>query len=303
MDDFERIVRDIKAINIQGAESVAIASVRALACRFSNSKAKSCRILLCELDNSKRELFATRPTEPLMRNALNYITSSLVAGSKDVVKLRKDFSRARAEALAHMEKAQEAIAEEAAKKIKSGMIIFTHCHSSTVMRILKKAKQQGKRFEVYNTEARPLFQGRKMAQELSKAGIKVTHFVDSAASVALAKCDVAFIGFDALTSDGVYNKIGSGMFASVASEHKLPLYVCGDAWKYDADNLRGKGEGVECRSPKEVWPAAPRGVKVANPCFELIRPDMISGVISELGAHKHGEFIRRVKKAYPWLSR
>ncbi|MFH1237434.1 MAG: hypothetical protein V1648_03460 [Candidatus Aenigmatarchaeota archaeon] len=303
MDDFEKIVRDIKAIRIQGAESVAMASVRALACRCVNSKAKSCKILLCELNNSKRELFATRPTEPLMRNALDYITNSLDPGEKDAAKIKKAFSHARSEALTHMKKAQKTIVEEAAKKIRSGMVIFTHCHSSTVMRILKEAKRQGKRFEVYNTEARPLFQGRMTAKELASAGIKVTHFVDSAASIALAKCDIAFIGFDALTGDGVYNKIGSGMFASVASEHKVPLYVCGDAWKYDADNLRGKGEGVECRSAKEVWPAAPRGIKVANPCFELIRPGLISGVISELGIHKHDEFIRKVKKAYPWLGR
>jgi len=301
MDDFERIVRGIKAVKIQGAESVAMASVRALACRFSSSKAKSCRILLCELDNSKRELFATRPTEPFMRNALDYITNSLDPREKDVAKIKKAFSRARAEALAHMEKAQDAIAEEAAKKIRNGMIIFTHCHSSTVMPILKKAKHQGKRFEIYNTEARPLFQGRLTSKELARAGIKVTHFVDAAASVALAKCDVAFIGFDALTSDGVYNKIGSGMFAEIARNHRVPLYVCGDAWKYDADNLQGKGEGVECRSAKEVWPAAPRGIKVANPCFELIRPELISGVISELGIRSHAEFIRRVKKAYPWI--
>ena len=301
MDDFDRIVRDIKAIKIQGAEGVAMASVRALARRCANSEARSCSILLCELENSKRELFATRPTEPLMRNALNYIIGSVAANEKDTTKMKKAFSRARAEALAHMEKAQETIASAGAKKIRNGMVIFTHCHSSTVMRILKKAKHQGKRFEVYNTEARPLFQGRITAKELAAAGIKVTHFVDSAASVALARCDVAFMGFDALTKDGVYNKIGSGMFAEIAKMHKIPFYVCGDAWKYDADNLRGKGEGVECRSAKEVWPAAPRGVEVANPCFELIRPGLISGIISELGIHNHGDFIRKAKKAYPWL--
>jgi ribose 1,5-bisphosphate isomerase len=277
-----------------------MASVRALTCRFSKSKARSCKILLCELDNSKRELFATRPTEPLMRNALDYIEKSL-SGEKDTRILKKKLDKVCAETLLRFEATREKIAVLGAKKIENGMVVFTHCHSSTVMRILKKAKAQGKRFEVYNTEARPLMQGRITAKELATAGIKVTHFVDSAANVALGKADVAFLGFDAITSDGVYNKIGSGLFALAAKKQGVPLYACGDSWKFDADNLRGRGEGIEARSPKEVWPAAPRGVKIENPCFELIDRELIAGIISELGVHSHKDFIARVRKAYPWL--
>ena len=48
-------------------------------------------------------------------------------------------------------------------------------------------KKHRKKFEVYNTETRPLFQGRKTAQELRKAKIKVTTFVDAAARVALTR--------------------------------------------------------------------------------------------------------------------
>jgi len=58
--------------------------------------------------------------------------------------------------------------------VKNRDVIFTHCHSTNVVNSLIYAKKKGKKFQVYNTETRPLFQGRKTANELKKAGIKVT---------------------------------------------------------------------------------------------------------------------------------
>ena len=69
-----------------------------------------------------------------------------------------------------------------------------------VMAILKKAKEQGKKFEVYNTETRPKFQGRITATELAKLGIPVTHYIDSAARLAIKQTDMMLIGCDAIDS-------------------------------------------------------------------------------------------------------
>jgi len=59
---------------------------------------------------------------------------------------------------------------------------FDKCHQC-----FNLYKKQRKKFEVYNTETRPLFQGRKTAKELKGAGIKVTMFIDSAMDIALSK--------------------------------------------------------------------------------------------------------------------
>ncbi len=68
-----------------------------------------------------------------------------------------------------------------AKLIKKNMNIVTHCHSGSVIKILVEAHKQNKNIHVYNTETRPLYQGRKTSQDLIKAGVKDTMITDSIA--------------------------------------------------------------------------------------------------------------------------
>lgn len=301
MDNFERTLRDIKSVKIQGAENVAINAVKALEYNGLNCKTNSASAFFSEIEKSKKLLFASRPTEPLMRNAISYILDSLKSHDKNVHDLKKRLRIMCAETLEHFDSARQTIAEIGAKKIENGMVVFTHCHSSTVMAILKKAKASGRRFQVYNTEARPLLQGRASAKELAKLKIPVTHFVDSAAKIAIKKSDVVLFGFDAVTTTKIYNKIGSELFALIADKYDIPLFACGDSWKFDSKGIAGCDEKIEMRCAKEVWPAAPKGVRIENPCFEKIDPRLIAAIISELGVYPHENFIEAVEKAYPWL--
>jgi ribose 1,5-bisphosphate isomerase len=302
MDAFDKIIRDIRTVKIQGAENIAISAVKALEYRGSKIKTHSAAKFFYEIEAAKRQLFASRPTEPLMRNSLLYIIDSLKSDSNSVLDLKKSLRNLSIEVLNHFEHARQRIAEIGAKKIENGMIVFTHCHSSTVMLILKAAKAKGTRFAVYNTEARPLLQGRITAKELAKMKIPVTHFIDSAARIALKKADIFLMGFDAVTTTRVYNKIGSELFAIIADKYDVPIYACGDAWKFDPEGIAGCEEKIELRPSKEIWPSAPKGVKIENPCFEKINPELITAIISELGVYTHENFVEEVKKAYPWLS-
>ncbi len=301
MDTFERTLKDIKTVKIQGAENIALNAVKAFEYRGSKIKTHSAAKFFYEIEAAKRSLFDSRPTEPLMRNAIMYVIDSLKTDSRSVLDLKKSLRNFCSETLDHFENAQQKIADIGAKKIEKGMIVFTHCHSSTVMRIFKEAKRQGKKFQVYNTEARPLFQGRVTAKELAKMKIPVMHFVDSAARIALKKADVFLMGFDAVTTTRVYNKIGSEMFAVIADKYDVPIYACGDAWKFDPAGIAGCEEKIELRPSKEIWSSAPRGVKIENPCFEKINPELLTAIISELGVYTHENFVEEVKKAYPWL--
>ena len=203
----------------------------------------------------------------------------------------------------HFEEVDKKISEFASRKISNSTIIFTHCHSSSVMKALINAKQDGKRFEVHNTETRPLYQGRITAKELSQQGIPVVHYVDSAARIALKKADIMLLGADAITSEGkVINKIGSELFAEVADRYDIPLYICSDSWKFDPLSIFGFEEEIEKRSSKEIWPTAPKGVAIDNIAFEKIDPDLITGIISELGVYKAEVFVEEIKKVYPWIA-
>lgn len=273
MDRFSRICRDIKSLKIQGAEGVARAALEAL-----------------QIRNDKRaieKLIVLRPTEPMLRNAIKFASPDPKILSKKALRI--------------FDRAVRDIAAIGSNKIQNGMKVFTHCHSSTVMEILKEAKRQDRKFEVFCTETRPLFQGRKTAKELALARIPVTLLVDSAARLALKKCDIFLMGADAITTTKICNKIGSEMFAIIADKYDVPVYICTSSWKFDPASVFGFEEPIEKRNPREVWAQAPKGVKIMNPAFEKISPDLVSGIISELGVFKPEVFIQEVRKKHRWM--
>ncbi len=273
MNKFDQICKDIKSLKIQGAINVAKAGVEALKLKHDPASIK--------------EIISQRPTEPALRNAIDF--------SLENIKKNPD------KALKHFENAKKKIAQIGSRKIPNNSIIFTHCHSSTVINILKEAAKK-KKFQVHCTETRPKFQGRITAKELAQANIPVTLFVDSAARYALKKSDIMLIGADAILSNGkVANKVGSELFAEVAKKYDIPVFVCTNSWKFDPKTIYGYTEELEKRDNREVWEKPPKGVKISNIAFELVHPNVIDGIISELGVYDVNTFINEVKKKHPWM--
>lgn len=282
---FEQTVKEIKSLEIQGAENIAIKAVEAFALKLKETKSKA------KLAKYLKELREARPTEPALRNALNYC----------FVNYEKEKNIAQ-KILAHFNKNQSVIAKNGAALIKNSMKIFTHCHSSSVERVLIFAHHQKKRFTVYNTETRPRFQGRITAANLAKTGIKVIHTVDSAGRGLLKKCDLFLLGCDSITKSGkIINKIGTESFFDAAMENKIPVYICTNSWKFDTESTEKKDTIIEQRNPKEVWDNPPKNVTIFNPAFEKINLKKVKGVITELGILKPNKFIRTFKKKYPYL--
>ncbi|MBD3249729.1 hypothetical protein GF336_06815 [Candidatus Woesearchaeota archaeon] len=298
MKSFQSILEDIRDINIQGARNVARASVDAIRIVAHKNRDKDKKEILDILNNARLKLIKARITEPAMRNCLNYIFFDINSAENITEEIHKRAKKIES----HFDISKEKISEIGSRKIIGKSIVFTHCHSSTVTNILKKSKKEKKRFKVYNTETRPLFQGRITAKELAKAGIPVRHFVDSAARLALKKADIMLIGADAITSEGkVVNKIGSELFAEVADKYDVPLYVCTDSWKFDPETVFGYEEEIETRKGKEVWMNPPKGVVVDNHAFENIDTDLITGIISEFGVYRPEVFIEEIRRVYPWI--
>ena len=256
----KRVYRAIKEIKIQGATNIARAAVGA----YVSEPTKK----------NKNKLMSLRPTEPTLSNALNFVDK---IGEKKVI--------------SHFSKSQEKINKLVFKLIKNGMIVYTHCHSTNVIKALIYAKKKNKKFEVYNTETRPLFQGRMTAKELAKKGIKVTTFVDSALLEAIKKSDLILLGADAILKSGVINKIGSGTIAELAFNHKKPLYIVADSWKFSPKNVK-----IEERDFHEVWKNAPKTIKIRDPAFEKVDKKFIKRVISEYGLLSFESFVKKARK-------
>ena len=292
------IVEDIQALRIQGAEQIALSACHALSLE---AKANATHPHLHQkLLTLGKDLCAARPTEPCLRNAVSYILHTHHHRQQTPQELSKFVIKRAEEAQNHFKNTKNTIIQYAAKKIKNGMIVFTHCHSGTVVDILNSAHQAGKKFTVHNTETRPMMQGRTTAKELAMHHIPVVHFIDSAGRLALKRADIMLIGCDAITSEGkVINKIGTEMFAEIADRYQIPVYCCTNSWKLDPKTLYGFEEKIETRKAAEVWPNPPPGVRIDNHAFELVDPSLITGVISELGVYSPLVFVDEVRKGYP----
>ncbi len=264
---FDKIARDIKSVKIQGARNIAKAALYAYS--------------LIPTKASVRKLLSLRPTEPMLEKVLNLI--------------KKEPPQ---KILKHFDLSQGRINQSVLKLVKNGDVIFTHCHSTNVTNALIYAKKKGKKFQVYNTETRPLFQGRKTARELGRAGIKVTMFVDSASAIAIEKenkkdkiyAKKIFLGADALLHNGIINKVGSGLVSELAHGHKIPVYIIADSWKYSDKKIP-----IENRGLNEVWNRAPKDIRLKNPAFEFVSKKYITGIVTEFGLMKYEKFVRNRK--------
>jgi ribose 1,5-bisphosphate isomerase len=296
---FKKIVKDIKDLKIQGAENVGLAGAKALIYVLKEAKTTDVKRLLTILNKAKQILFKARATEPFLRNVVSYCLKNLKGkGTGDIAReliARVEYVNK------YVKNSQKKIIQEGARKIKNGSIVYTHCHSSTVVRILIEAKRQKKKFEVYCTETRPRFQGRMTAKDLVKHGIKTTLFVDGAMRLAIKETDLCLIGCDSITESRLINKIGSELICEICDRFDVPVYVCTNAWKFNTLSLLGFDEEVELRSHKEVWDKKPAGLRIKNYAFEKIHPELVTGIISEMGVYPHQMFMQEFKKKYKKL--
>jgi translation initiation factor 2B subunit (eIF-2B alpha/beta/delta family) len=259
---FDKILADIKSIKVQGAENVAKAGIKAF--------------LLSPTKSSAKKILKTRPTEPLMQNAIK-----LLLKSKTPKKTAEKFLR-------DLKKSHDTISKKGAMLIKNNMNIFTHCHSSTVIDILKYAKRKRKKnFVVYTTEVEPLLQGRETARDLAKAKIKVIVSPDLAAEQSLKKCDLLLFGADAFTKSIVANKIGTSTLVNLAKAHGVPRYSCGVSTKF-TNKVK-----IEKRPSHEVWQDNNKKIEVINPAFDKTKLKNLSGVISEFGILPPKQFVKK----------
>jgi len=293
----------IKRLEVQGARNVAIAAIKAIETLAKETKAKNKKEILKELSAAKEILFASRETEPLMRNAVRWIISQVEKSSKERVKeLVEIVSSASKQFLNNLEESKEKIAEIGARRIKNDSVILTHCHSSTVTHLLKRAKQEGKSFEVICTETRPIFQGRLTAKEMLELGVKTTLIIDSATRFFMNQVDFAIVGADAITSQGnVINKIGTSMIALVANEARTPFYVVSELLKFDPVTMYGDYEKIEERIPNEIWETPTKNLVIRNPAFDVTRRDFIHGIICEEGIISPHSIIEVMHRKYPWV--
>ncbi len=298
-DDWENIAEAIRTLAVRGAPLIGISAAYAvvLAARlYADSPDFRGRI-----SNAIEALRATRPTAVNLFWALNrmdVLINHIPGNDQVLVELLKEAEHI------HRDDNQRcrAIGENAQDLVKDEARILTVCNAGflatggigTALAAIYKARELGKVIQVYSCETRPLLQGARLtAWEMMRAGIPVTLVIDSVAAglAARGEIDLCIIGADRIAANGdVVNKIGSYQVALACWKHNIPFYVAAPFSTIDFDCQQGEFIPIEQRHPDEVLEVggirvAAMGVSAANPAFDLVPADLVSGIITEKGLY------------------
>lgn len=286
----KKIIKNIKNVKIQGAREVAKAGLNALKIEAKKNKSKTGKEFISDIEKTAMSLTKTRPTEPGLRHmVLKVLNQIRKSDTKKVSKLKKIVKKSVKDSLDELDSALQKIASNGAGLIKQDDVIMTHCHSHSVVEILREAKKQGKEFKVIVTETRPLYQGIKTAKDLLKSKIKVVYAEDSAMGYFMKDVTKVLVGCDAILPDGsIVNKIGTLPMAIVAREFGKPVHVAGGSIKVTKEVDLEMRKASEIIEPKKL-----PGAKIVNPAFDVTPSDFIESIVTEKAVIKPG-MVRQV---------
>ncbi|MGH9350114.1 MAG: translation initiation factor eIF-2B [Vicinamibacterales bacterium] len=193
-------------------------------------------------------------------------------------------------------RAPQAIARFAAETLLVGtapgavLRLVTISYSGTVRHALE-ALGRARPLHVACAEGRPALEGRRLAARLAGSGAMVECFSDAAIAHPLERADAVLVGADAVTPEWFVNKSGTLMLAAAAAGRGIPVYVLAGREKFLPPGLAARLEGREGPSV-EVWADPPRGVTVRNPYFEKTPLELVSAVISDVGALSMSDIVK-----------
>ena len=175
-------------------------------------------------------------------------------------------------------------ASEAAGLVADGRTYATLSQSEFVIKTFETAAASGKYAVVYVMESRPLFEGRQTARVLKSMGHRPVLVSDAAIGFFVDSIDAAFVGADAILSDGtVVNKVGSFALAAACSVAGKDFHAITSVLKYDPDK-KAIGFLNKEESPHEIFPNPEFEVK--NIYFDMVNPRLVTSVVTEAGIMK-----------------
>ena len=130
--------------------------------------------------------------------------------------------------------AGEAISKTyAIQKVHDGDVIMTYACSSLIVKILKDAFDEGKKFRVIVVDSRPKNEGIHCLKQLLKHGVKCSYAQITSLAYLMKEVSKVFLGAHALLANGcVMSRIGSAMVSLVAKRSNVPVLVCCETYKF-----------------------------------------------------------------------
>jgi translation initiation factor 2B subunit (eIF-2B alpha/beta/delta family) len=120
-----------------------------------------------------------------------------------------------------------------------------------------------------------------MAAGLGIEGIQASLITDAAIYRCLPGAQLVWVGADAISPRGVFNKTGTALVALAAHERSVPVYVLCGSDKFLPASYEPPPE--EPKNPKEILDHQLPHVAVLNYYFDLTPLTYVSGIVTEEG--------------------
>jgi translation initiation factor eIF-2B subunit delta len=237
------------------------------------------------LERNSSALRRAQPSHASLYNTQREIVSRIEDGEFGTIQAAKAETEAAIDDVVEsVNAAKHGAAENAVDLLPDGATVLTHDYSSTVVEAIELAAGEGRHIDVYVTEARPRYLGRKTARRLGEIDrVDATLVVDSAAGLHLDDCDRVLLGMSAIVDDTLYNRVGTFPIAATAAELAVPVSVVG------ASEKRVDGGFVfenEFRPAAEVMREPAEGFSVSNPAYDATPTHLVENVVTEEGVEK-----------------
>jgi len=275
----DETVNQIEEMQTQSASIVAVKAARALRELTGREYRTVSEFYRAVERNSNALLRANRSHAPLYTTQKRIVSDVTESDAGTVEEAKAELEAAIESVVAKVRSSKDGAGKKAASLVEDGDVLLTHENSSTVMAMLEHALEDGKSFDLYVTEARPRFLGRRTARQLVEHdGVDVTLIVDSAAGHYVQECDRVVTGMNCLIDDTVYNRVGTYPIAATANDAGVPVTIVASSAKFIGggftfeNNFRPKSEVM--REPAE-------GFDIANPGYDATPTRLLDNVVTE----------------------
>jgi len=310
-DDFRAVANSIKVMNIRGAPAIGVAAAMGMALATIEYKGLTKENFLAKMEEAAEVIRNTRPTASNLFWAVNRIWK-ILNSFPDNPSNMSDLVIEEAKLMAQEDiNVNKNIGKNGSTLLTDGDVVLTHCNAGSLATVqygtalapVRTAIESGKNISVIADETRPRLQGARLtAYELhyDKIPVKVISDTSSGLLMQLGKINKVIVGTDRVTSDAVFNKIGTYLVALAAFDNKIPFYVAAPT---STLSLHETVEDVtiEQRDSSEVANVlgrvqiVPNGVECLNYAFDITPFRLVSGVITEDGVFTHEELLKKYK--------
>ena len=311
-DDYRDVATSIKVMNIRGAPAIGVAAAMGLALATIEDKSLPKEPFLKKMEEAADVIRSTRPTASNLFWAVDRIWK-IVSTYPDNPQNLSDLVIEEVKLMAQEDiNVNKNIGRNGAALLEDGDVVLTHCNAGSLATVqygtalapVRAAIEQGKKISVIADETRPRLQGARLtAYELQydKIPVKVISDTSSGLLMRLGKINKVIVGTDRVTSDAVFNKIGTYLVALAAKDNNIPFYVAAPTSTLSLHETVDDVT-IEQRDSKEVSHVigkvqiVPDGVECLNYAFDITPFRLVTGIITEDGVFNQKELLKKYKK-------